>query len=308
MLPTFPQFAELSLNDKNSYDQLIAAYPPFSDISFTTLHIWWNLEGKLSVSSLNQNLVINYSLRFDPKNSGYSLVGKEAIDTSIAAIFDYLAQQHKPQRLVHVPEFVVEQIRQKDKFSLEEELDYHEYVVSAKELASLDHPSHGRTRRKVGRFLREVDNRQVEIKPLDLSSEQSRQLLMDSLARWETAHPKGNDPEGTEKQALHKSLSHADQLAIKHLGLYVDGRLHAIVLYHQPHNKNYYIINHLKVDYSIPFIFDYMTHHIASKAMAEGVEFMNMEMDLGIEGLRRHKMGLRPVNFFKKYTITPSVE
>lgn len=304
MIAAFPEFTKLTLDDKDWYDALVSGYPPFSDISFATLHIWWDLEGGLSISSLDGNLVINYVLPSDEKNSGYCLIGKHSVDSSIHTIFEELRRQHRPLKLVHVPDFVVEKIEHRHNLHFEEELDYNEYIVSSADISSLQDASHGRTRRKVNRFLREVEGRDVKIEALDLSSKEEREKILARLVDWEKGREARNDPNRDEHKAIRKTISHAAALGTQSLGLFIDGNLHAIILYHQPIDKKYYIINHLRVDYSIPFIFDYMTHHLAGRAVNEGVSFLNMEMDLGIEGLRRHKAGLRPIGFFKKYTVS----
>jgi len=305
MLPDFPIFAPLTLEDKDVYNQLVADYPPFSNISFTSMQIWWNLEGKLAISSLNGNLVIYYRIAYDPKNTGYSLIGKQSLDDSINTLFEYLRERNEPVRLVHIPEFVVEKIKHKNKFVIEEEPDYNEYILDSHALASLEGSAHGRTRRRVKRFLREVEDRKIEFKPLDLSSEEAKDQLFRATLELEKTQLSKNDPDHTEHLALKKTLAHASTLDIKHLGLYIDGKLSAIILYHRAQGSNHYILNHIKVDYSIPYIFDYVTHHIAGLAAKENVDFLNMEMDLGIENLRQHKMGLRPVEFFRQFTVSP---
>jgi hypothetical protein len=306
MLPVFPQFAPLDLDDRERYEDLVGEFPPLSDISFPTLHIWWNLEGQLTFSTINQNLLINYALPFDEENSGWCIIGKYRLDESIRTIFDYLRAGHKPLKLVHVPEFVVKELNQPENFTLEEETDYNEYILDSRALANLEGSGHGKTRRKVNRFLREVEDSKVEILPLDLSSAGAREQLFQAIITWEGNQPGKNDPGHTEHAAIRKTLAHAALLGIEHLGLYIDDKLYAVILYHRSHDNKYYILNHLKVDYSIPYIFDYMTHHIANKAVENNIDFLNMEMDLGIENLRRHKMGLRPVDFFRKYTVTPA--
>jgi hypothetical protein len=306
VLPIFPDFGPLLLDHKEDYDRLIAEYPPYSDISFATLQIWWNLEGKLELSRLNDNFVIHYLLPFDAQNSGYSLIGDRQVDESIRAIFEYQRQHDEPERLVHVPDFAVKEIEHPEAFKLEEELDYNEYILDSHALASLQDPAHGRTRRKVGRFLREVEDRKVELKQLDLSSQEAQDALFDAIVSWEHESASTNDPDNTEHHALKRTLAHASHLGIQHMGLYIDDKLYGIVLYHRPNDKHYFVMHHLKVDYSIPYIFDYMTHRIADKAVQEDVAFLNMEMDLGLERLRQHKMGLRPVEFFRKYTVTPA--
>jgi hypothetical protein len=305
VIPTFPDFAPLNLEDKASYEQLIAEFPPHSDISFATLHIWWNLEDQLSVSSLNGNIVINYHLPNDPENSGYSLVGKRNIDASIQAIFDHQRDQHKAVKLVHVPEFVVDEIRHKPALDFKEELDHNEYILDSRVAASLPGGDYANTRKKINRFLRRLEGKRIEVKPLDLSSADAVDQLLKSIEAWEANRPWKNDPGRTEYQAIRKTLEHASRLDIENLGLYIDGQLHGIQLYHKSIDHQYYMLNHLKVDHSLDYIVDYIEQCVAKQAVAEGVPFINMEMDLGIEGLRAHKQGMKPVAFFKKYTVTP---
>ncbi len=303
MLPSFPKFARLTLDDKASYEALVSAYPPFSDISFATLHIWWNLDGQLAISTLSKNLVINYQLPFDKLNSGYSLIGTNQIDESLRTIFAYLYKHQKVARLVHVPEFTVEKIQAKDDLTIEEELDYHEYIMDAKALASLEGHGHSRTRRKVRRFLREVEGQKLELKSVDLAAPEIKDQLFKAVVAWQKKYPKDNDPENTESKAISTTLRHALALDTQNLCIFINDELHGLVLYHRSTDKKHFIINHLKVDYGYPHIFDYLNNQIAVRAVKQNVAFLNMEMDLGVEGLRRHKAGLRPVHFLKKYTV-----
>lgn len=304
--PTFPEFVRLTLHDKDAYNQLVADYTPFSDLCFTTLHIWWNLDDRLSISLLNDNLIIDYQLPFDKKNSGFGLIGKHSVDSSMQTIFDHLQHKGQKPKLVHVPEFTIQTLKNPELLQIEEELDYHEYIVDSAALAHLESSDYARIRRKVNRFLREVEGRQLEIKSVDLSSLPVQDLLFHSVLSWQAKHPHANDLARTEDVAMKATLTHAATLETQNLCLYVDGVLQGMVLYHMSHDKQYYIINHLKVDYDIPFIFDYVTSQIALRAMEQHVPYLNMEMDLGIEGLRRHKQGLRPVTLLKKYKVTPA--
>ncbi|HET7827297.1 MAG TPA: phosphatidylglycerol lysyltransferase domain-containing protein [Candidatus Saccharimonadales bacterium] len=303
MSPMFPDFKKLTLDDRQQYLRLVADYTPFSDISFTTLHIWWNLDEKLYFSVLDDNLVLNYSQPFDQAGAGLSLIGHHQIDRSIDKLFEFLKDQKRQPRLVHVPEFAVDKIEDRGRFLIEEEVDMHEYVMDAAACAKLEGPDLGRIRRKVNRFLREVEGHEVELKALDLGLQANRQLIISSTMEWQTKFPKANDPGRTEMPALQAAVRHHQALEIKNLCLFIDGKLHGVALYHQSHDGEYYTLNHLKVDYTFPFIFDYLTNQVAVKAAEHKVLYLNMEMDLGIEGLRQHKLGLRPIRFLKKYTI-----
>jgi hypothetical protein len=306
MLPDFPHFSRLTPKDKDIYNKATADYPPYSDILFSTLHIWWNIYEKLAVALLNGNVVIRYHLPDDEVNSGYCLVGKHNIDNSIRTIFDYLKNQHEPLRLVHVPKFVIDEIKDKGNFNIKEELGYNEYILDSKSLAEVKGSDFGHIRTQINRFLREVEGRNVEHKTLDLSLVETHDHLFEAIREWEKTHPPKNDPDRTEHEALKKTLANATALDIESLALYVDGKLHGFILYHQPQTKDHFVIHHLRFDYSIPYTSDYITQHLAKRAVDRDVPYINMEMDLGKENLRRHKMKLKPVDFFRKYTVTPA--
>lgn len=305
MFPDFPNFVPLTLEDKDKYNQLVAHYPPFADISFTNLHIWWNLGGKLGVCVLNSNLVLNYDLSFDKPNSGWGLIGGNLIDESADTIFDYLKSHKRPAKIVHMPEFTVEQIKNRAAYNIQEEADFHEYIMSSQQLAKLEGAEHSRTRRKVNRFLRETGGETVEAKSLDLSSADVRSQIVGSIKDWHEKYASPNDPERLEEQALEKTLEYSPNLGTLNLCVYINNELHGVTLYHPTPDKKHYIINHLKVDYHYPHIYDYLTQQLAQSAVKNDVPYLNMEMDLGLEGLRHHKMGLRPVKFYKKFTVVP---
>lgn len=303
MLPKFPLFKALDIDDKAIYEELIKDFPPYSDITFSTLQIWWNLERQLEFTILDNNIVIKYYLPFDELNSGLSVIGTYNVDSAFQAIFSYLHEQKRPMRLVHVPEFVVESIKNKSNYDIDEESDYNEYILDPVGLSELQGSRHAKIRTQLNRFGRETQNNNIEIRPINLADSVERTDLYSKIIEWEDKQKSNNDPDHTERDALKRSLHNSEKLGTKNFGLYSDGELRAVLVYHETHDKNAYIINHIKVDYSIPYIYDYMVHHLAKIAHANKIDHLNIEMDLGIENLRRHKSDFQPIHFLKKYTI-----
>jgi hypothetical protein len=305
MFPTFPSFEPLKISDKESYNHLVADYPASSDICFSTLHIWWNLSNQLEISTLNDNVIIHYLLPFDDENSGYSVIGVNKVEETMQTIFEYLQTKKLPVRLVHVPEFTLDELVDRQKLITTEELDYNEYLMDSTSLATLEGHDLGRIRRKVARFVRETEDTDISTGRLDLSKSENVDLIMKSIVSWEKARKARNDPDHTEHDAIRKTLEYAVELEAQNLCLYLDGALHGIVLYDMSFDGKSYIIHHLKVNYDTPFIFDYVTQLIAEQAVKDNIPLVNMEMDLGIENLRYHKMNLKPVGFHRKYTVQP---
>lgn len=306
MFPVFPEFLPLSMELKEPYNALVEALPPYSDISFTTLQIWWNLSEKLSVSMLNRNLIINYEIPSSPAASGLSLVGKHKIDESMRIIFHHLRAKQQPVRLVHVPEFVIQAMQDPAQFTIDEEPDYNEYVLDSAALSKLEGHAYQLLRKKIKRFVREVGERKLEVKALDLSLTEVQDQIFASIAEWGEQRVSKNDPEHSEHDALKKSLQHASALGLRSLSLHINDELHGILIYHRPLGKEYYVLHHLKVNYGTPYISDYMHHQMAKTALDDNVTKLNIEMDLGIENLRKHKLTLRPTEFLRKYTVTPA--
>lgn len=304
MLPNFPNFIPLGIELNKLYSDATKHLETYSDIDFATLQIWWNLSEKLTICQLNSNLVINYHQPFDESHSGLSLIGKHKVDESIREIFEYLRTRHETIRLVNVPWYCVQNIKDKSKFDLIEELDFNEYILDSDMLVKMDGKNYEQIRKNIRKFIKSTDEKVLELKELNLSLEEVREEVLASIAKWEEASPK-NDPDKTEMQAMQKSLTHAESLNIKSLGVYINKELHGIQIYHQTEDKQYFIMHHLKVNYTNPHITDFMAHEMAKKANSEGVPYLNIEMDLGIENLRIHKMSLRPIKFLQKYTVLP---
>jgi hypothetical protein len=303
MLAPFPNFSKLHIKDKKEYEKLVAELPKLSDLSFATLMIWWNLDGGLVAAVLNSNLVLSYNLPNDPQNSGLCLVGTNHIKESLDTITAYLQEKNLPIRLVHVPELVAEQIKAIEGYQIESERDYDEYIIPTTNFYPLEQ-ARSDQRYKVRRFLKSVEGRKLEVRELNLSDAYVRQGVADSIIDWNERFASQNDPSSIEMNALNVSLSHAASLGVRNRGLYVDDILCGFVTFQVTSDNKYLIGNHMKVDRTYPRVVDYLEFIVAGVAYEKNVPFLNVEMDLGIPGLRMHKTELRPVDFLRKYSVT----
>jgi hypothetical protein len=305
MFAHYPEFSSLNFTNRTEFEQLIVKYPPISDLSFATLMIWWNFKNDLVISTIGPNLIIYYRFPRKDTNSGLCLIGTEDIDKSIDTIFNTLATNKEPTILVHVPEFVINSLPNVRQYHISEEEEYNEYLYKSDELSTLQSPLLSRTRRKVNRFVREAGNLNIQVKSLDLSQNENQEYLLNNFLAWKRLSDNHNDPHEDEVKAIKISITKSVELEVKNMCIYVNEILHGFALYHISPDGQYVIVHHIKVQNQLPHVFDYAINQIASLACRNNIPNMNLEMDLGIEGLRRYKSGLRPVAFFKKYTITP---
>lgn len=300
----FPEFTELTIEHKSIYNDLISSLPHVSDISFSTLLIWWTHIQPMKIAELNGNVVLHYVNDGDESESGYCLAGQNNVEESISTIFEYQSGLGVEERLVHVPEFVINKLDYKG-YDISEELDYNEYILDAQALSTLEDSILSRTRRKVRRFCREAEILgDIEVKELDIQDKDVQEMLLDYHLRWREKYGAHNDEKGDETNAITQSLQNID-LGFSALSVWVGGVLYGYTLYNISLDGDYIVVNHIKYSNEVPHVFDYLTQQIAIKAVNLGAQWLNFEMDLGIEGLRFHKMGLRPVNFIRKFSIKP---
>ena len=303
MFKTFPEFSRLTLNDRKEYESLIKDFPPIGDISFGSLMMWWNEMGGLAISRLNGNFVISYWIPGHEEHSGLALIGTSDVDESICTIFDYLRERGDEPRLVNVPEFVVNSMQYPELFSFKSGRGDDEYLISTSKFANSDNmPSYMRTRMR--RFRREVGERNIELKDLDLAQPKIQKLLFDCVARWPR---KGlNNINKLEQEVFPSSVTTGATYGVKCVAIFIAGALEAYCLYFTTHDRRYALVGHARVNYDIPRIFDYMVHAFSTYFEQRNIEFINIDADNDSVKMRVLKLALKPEHFFRKYTIEPA--
>lgn len=301
---TFPEFSKLTLADRGAYNALVDHYPPVSNIQFTTLMLWWNVLDGLAVSRLNDNLVISYWLPGAENWSGLSIVGENLLDESICTVFDYLKEKGEEPRLVHVPEFELSSLQHPQLFRFDGERDMDEYVLSLSRFYPQTHMV-GFRRSHIRKFLSQVDENDITVRSIDLTSKSNQRMLLNSIATWPS---KGtlNDLTQLSDDVLHRSILDAEAYGIENACLFIRNKLHAYILYHLPADKRYVIFCHAKFSYAMPHLFDYAVYAFSRWLAEQGATYINLDLDYNVPMLRMIKLALGPENFFRCYTVRPS--
>lgn len=300
---TFPEFSKLTLADKAAYEALIKDFPPIADISFASLMTWWNQLDGPSVAMLNGNLVVAYWIPGDEKNAGLSLMGTNRVDESICTIFDYLQERGEPVRLVNVPEFVVGEIRYHGLFSPEEQRRHHEYIMPVAKYYPLKNIAAHRQHR-IERHLRQIGEENIAVRSLDLRATDNKQLLLEGAFKW--WHKNLNNFGKVEREAMTKTVLHANKLDIDNVCLFIDGELRGFCLYQLTQDRRYANVCHVKALHRALLDFDLIAYQFAKWFADRGVMYVNLNSDGGILPLRMFMLTLGPCNFFRKYKIEPA--
>ncbi len=301
MLPKFPQFKKLELADRAEIERLTSDKPPYSDFNFTSL--WsWNIKEEIMVSELNDDLLIRFTdyITGDPF---YSFIGKSQVENLSETLINLAINEGINPMLKLIPEVVIGEI-DRDKFDIVEDPDNFDYVLSVERI--LPHDGSERrlsTRRRLINEFRE--RKDFEVVDLDLNHHDVRESIMKVFEIWENELNIDKESISHLKLALERlfQLEHLDKFIA--FGLYLNKILVGYSI-NEPMTHGYMLGHFQQANINVfGAIYALLMQEAAIRASHLGIKHINIEQDLGIEGLRSWKSSYSPEFFLKKYIITP---
>ncbi len=189
----------------------------------------------------------------------------------------------------------------KDKFLVEEERDYFDYLYNAKELMALSGKKYHKKKNHVNGFLKEYENR-YRVKIADKSDVES---IEEFLIKW---HNKRNiideyNRDDYELKGIFYVLEHCDMLKYKMMLVYVDDVIEGFTLGTYLSEEKTAYIHVEKANPDIRGLYAFINREFLKNCFSEA-EYVNREDDMGLEGLRKAKLSYNPIELIKKYTIT----
>lgn len=300
MIPDFPKFTEIDINSYDQIKQLVQHLPTFTEFNFVNMFVW-DVVQPILVSKLNDNLIVKF-IDFHNNDYYYSIMGTNLIDETIHDIFLQSDFMGRIPELHTVPHTVIEHLKNPEKYSLEEDVDNHDYILSVPEIAEYSSDKFREKRNLANRFKKK--NTDHEIRELDLSLHESVQQIDEVLVKWEGKIDKSNVDLIIEFAAIRKCLENASKLNIRCMATFVNGSVEGFTIFEHIDSRN--VIMHFeKGNKHFNGIYEHQKQHLAKHLRDTGVELINYGQDMGNIGLRQSKQSYHPVKFHKKYTIRP---
>lgn len=303
MISAFPHFKKYTVQDILLFTDKVREFEPRTDFSPAYIPSYYNTDGNLKFSTLNDNLIAQYT---DPETKQLNIVafGKNKIDSTLRQIFLYQKDNGLEQVVKDLETAQIENINDKTiKITSYPEND--EYIISAKDHRNLLGKDLAEERKAVRSFIRNYGD-DIKIYELDLSKHNSAELIINALHVWEHYYKNNNnDPESLERQYISLFLMHADELPTRNIVISHAGQIIGLILYDIFEEYSCAVGHSLKVDYAYNHAFDFGLHVLASRLHTEGIKFLNVEEDMGIPGLRTKKNHLMPVKKLLRYCARP---
>jgi hypothetical protein len=301
---TFPEFSKLTLADKVVYDRLTSKYPPTIQFSLPALLMWWGVIDDCHVAELNDNLIYSFWMPGLEEESGFCVLGDKQIDETFCAIFDFLKQQDKDPVLVHIPDFVLKNVRFPDMFKFVAEPNYDEPIINVADFSSIERLPAAK-RRHMRQFEAVLSDENIAVKPIDVYKPAVKEMLYELIDNWSSAGPL-NHYAKYEEIGLRKTIKYSDELGMDCIGLYIQGTLHAFFVYEHLKDVRQVNMGYTRFSYEYPHIVDIAMYKFAGWLEQEGVKRVNLDSDMGVEALRTIKLSLAPPSFVRMYTVKPA--
>lgn len=300
MIPAFPEFKKISIDDREAVESYTCRYQPYSDFNFTNL--WaWDTRGERMISELKGNLVVRFT-DYKTCEQAFSFLGANESEITAHQLLHFAEKSGVSPVLCFITEESMQDLQNSNLY-VEEDQDNFDYIFSVSELVVLQGSKFKGKRHLAEGFLREYPD--VLFESRELSDAFVQKQITSVLRRWEEKKKLDNktyDLEHEEK-ALNRLLETANnhKLILSCIFLHdamIGFSIDEIVL-HQ------YAISHFfKADNSFKGVSEFLNEKVSQYLVAHDVVLWNWQQDLGIEDLRRSKMSYRPVNFLKKYRVS----
>jgi len=296
MLNYFPNFERLSPEQKAEVDLILSLYLPHSDFNFVGLYDY-DVGNDKAICRFEEGLAFLLNDYITHKKF-LSFIGHQRVDEKISMLLEYSRNNYYTDTLKLVPETIVQNIKEVKGFNIKEDPDNFDYIIDVQDLIDLRGRKWHEVRKEINHF---ASHYKYDFLPLDLGKPHIQKEVEQLFFHWKEQNPDNSDTD-TEFEATKRHLTFSTDPNCLSFGLYVGNRMIGYSM-NQIVHSNYYIGHFGKTDNNFRGASRTLEHECAKFFKQKGCTFMNLEQDMGLQGLRKMKQSLNPTMYAKKYDI-----
>jgi hypothetical protein len=297
MVPQFPAFKPISIEDLDVIDSALREYgPETSELSFTNMFIWRSHFGFEWSFYRDWLLVIG-------ANSGNGVQALPPIGPpSRADVTRMLLGWLRDERNLSEPRIdradarLASELEGSGGFVIEPVRDHFDYVYLTEDLIALSGKAYRAKRNHLNYLLRSYA---MVYEPI---TEARTEACLGLAESWCTLRRCEDDLNLTgEWDATREALSHLTRLRVKGGVILIDGKVEAFTLGERL-NEHTTVIHIEKANTEIRGLYAAINQQFCEKQWSD-TRFINREQDLGEPGLREAKLSYNPDHMIEKYRI-----
>lgn len=284
------EFKDITLNDKSFLENKFKEYGfPVSDNCFGGLFIW-QPAFKSQFAVYNDTLILRGSV--DDKYFYQSPIGKN-VSSAVELLIDTVGKELFFSGLCPTEKNFLQK-NFDGKFEFTNNRDNSEYVYDRAALCTFAGKKYQQKRNHINKFVRLYGAPEVvALNGKNIS------LISDTEHLWLSEHNE-NDPRIIhENTALKRALEHFDELGLIGTAVRINGETVAFGIGEKLSEDT--VIEHFeKASREMDGCYAVMIQEFA-RSLGDEVKYINREEDMGLEGLRKSKLSLKPAFMEEKY-------
>lgn len=293
-VPAYPEFRPLSFEDKPLFDEAFLKDPPvISEFTFTNLYAW-RCAYCFEVATLDALLILRCEKK--RQKAFLSPIGR---NDKKRAILTILMDTRLP--FIRVPEEVAKLFEGDGRVTVKEDEANADYLYLLRDLVELPGRKYDGKRNLIKKF-----KSSQEYQVVTFNTETISECLNFAEAWCVVKNCESVEGLAQEKEALKEMVACFKRSSFFSLGIRIGTRLSAIALA-EALNRHTVVMHILKADAAVAGLYQTMMHEMLS-GLKEEFLYVNLEQDLGLEGLRKSKRSYYPVSMVPKCTLTAAVE
>lgn len=294
MIPQFPEFKKIDINDQEAVESHTHRYPPYSDFEFGSLYAW-DIDEAMKVSIHNGNLVIRFT-DYVTKEPFYTFLGTKDVNETAQDLLRYSDEQGFKPVLKLIPETVANKL-DLQRFTVSVDRDNFDYIYSTSHHSVYHGSEFKNLRNQLTMFLKRYLHHTVN--KLELSDIVVCKEIRDLCKRWADTRI---ITDSHDSLALERFIHKASQFRYLAIGIKIDAQLIAFSITTLLSEK-YGNCLFAKADINFHGSYSILMNETSKALVNQGYDYLNFEQDLGIPNMRRAKLSLNPINFLRKYQV-----
>lgn len=289
-MTSYPLFRPLEKEDKPLFDRVFAQEPPLiSEFTFTNLYTWRQTYD-LKVSTLDDFIILcSYSM--EPRRY-FSPIGKGNKKSAIMRILE-----ESGGIFIRIPEAVKLLFNKEDLVTIKLDLDNMDYVYKTEALVSLQGRKYDGKRNLIKKFKSTYAYDYVRLDESNVMQCLEFEEAWCSIKNCDSIEGLNNERKTIREIVENFSLFNLIGGAIK---VKEDMRAVAIA---QRLNSTTMVMHVLKADPGMNGLYQTLLNEFLSHE-GHSFEYVNLEQDLGIDGLKKAKFSYHPIKMINKYTLS----
>ena len=288
-IPVYPEFKAIELEDFSAFDQALKKAPPvISELTFTNIFAW--RQAYKFESSLLGGFIVLRSLS-SGRQIFFPPIGEGGAKGVIEEVF-----RGEKRIFSRLPESTGRLFENDPGYKLTPDRDNFDYLYYSEELISLAGKKFDGKRNLIKKFKSLQKYEYVEFSASDIE-----ECLVFEEDWCKLKNCEAVQGLASERLAIRQMLENFSRFELVAGGIRVDAKIRAIAI-GQELNPQALVIHVLKADPDMAGLYQLMNNEFVSRA-AVNYRYVNMEQDLGVEGLRKAKLSYHPAAMVNKYTL-----